>query len=133
MPLLVGVALHGVLDVVPHSHFISAIPDIIVALFVPMLVLPFVKRKYLILVLVCYGGSILPDVIDLGVFRFLGIGAFRIFPWHFAVVYNALNSVWTNRHVNVLFDLAALLICVALVLWKRRDAQRMLCDKPSIM
>jgi len=126
MPLLLNVALHGIMDIIPHSHIVPAIPDIIIALLIPVLLLPFVKKKYLVLVIVCYLGSILPDVIDLGVFRILGFGTFRIFPWHFVEVYIFLNAIYINEFINVLFDALVILACLAIILWKRKDAQLML-------
>jgi len=125
--LLLNVALHGFFDFLPHSHLIPSILDIIIALLIPALFIPFVKEKYLILILICYLGSILPDVIDLGVFRVLGFGAFRIFPWHLIEVDSFLNSIYTNQFINVLFDVLAVLACFVLILSKRKDAQLMLC------
>ena len=125
-PLLLNIALHGVLDLIPHSHLISAIPDIIIALLIPALLIPFVKKKYLTLIFICYLGSILPDVIDLGVFRVLGFGAFRIFPWHFIEVYDFLNTIYTNQFINVLLDVLAVLFCFVLIWGKRKDARLML-------
>ena len=126
-PLLLNVALHGVMDIFPHSHIIPAIPDIIIALLIPALLIPFVKKKYLTLLIVCYFGSILPDVIDLGIFRILGFGEFRIFPWHFIEIYSVLNTIYTNQFINVLFDILVFLTCFVLILWKRKDAQLMFC------
>jgi len=119
-PLLLNVALHGIFDVIPHSHLIPTTPDIIITLLISALLIPFVKKKYLTLILICCLGSILPDVIDLGVFRILGFGAFRIFPWHFIEVYNFLNTIYANQSVNVLFDVLALLACFVLVLHQAR-------------
>jgi len=125
-PLLLNVALHGMFDLIPHSHLIPAIPDIIIALLIPALLILFVKKKYLILILTCYLGSVLPDVLDLGVFRVLGFGAFRMFPWHFIGVYNFLNAIYTDQFINVLFDVLAVLVCFVLLFWKRKDVQLML-------
>jgi len=118
LPLLLNVALHGIMDVMPHSHPIPPNFDIIIALLIPTLLIPFVKRKYWMLILICYLGSILPDVIDLGFFRVLGFGAFRIFPWHFVRVYNFLDAIYTSRLVNALFDALVIFACVFLVVWK---------------
>jgi len=128
-PFFSNVVLHGVMDIIPHSHLIPSIPDMLIALLIPALLIPFIKRKYLILVLTCYLGSIFPDLIDLGVFRLLGLGTFRIFPWHLVEVYFFLDAIYTNHFVNVLFDIMAATACFALVFWKRKGLQLMLRTK----
>ena len=125
-PLLLNIALHGIMDLMPHSHVLPAISDIIIALLLPAFVIPFVKKKYLPLMLVCYLGSILPDVIDLGIFRVLGFGAFRIFPWHFFEVYHFLEAIYTSQFINILFDALLVFTCFILIFWKRKDVQLML-------
>jgi hypothetical protein len=91
-----------------------------IALLVAPLLL-FVKREYRVLVFICYLGSIIPDVIDLGVFRVLQFGSFRIFPWHYLPVYRFFNDLYTNSLINMMFNILIVVICVGAVIIKRKQ------------
>ncbi|MCL1831733.1 MAG: hypothetical protein FWG45_02330 [Oscillospiraceae bacterium] len=86
--LACNVALHGIMDLIPHSHPLPSYVDIGIALSMPTFLISFafmkkLKRIDVILMLSGYTGGLLPDIIDLGVFRVLGLGAFKFFPWHY--------------------------------------------------
>ena len=123
--LTVNIALHGVMDLLPHNHPLPAYLDIIIALLIAPLML-FVKKKYRILVFICYLGSIMPDVIDLGVLRVLQFGSFRIFPWHYHSVYHFVNNLYTNSMVNMMFDISIIAICAGVMFFKRKQLSYML-------
>ncbi|MDR2736765.1 MAG: hypothetical protein LBB49_04305 [Gracilibacteraceae bacterium] len=114
-----NIALHGAMDLLPHSHPIPSYLDGIIALLAVFLLFC-VKSRYRILVFSCYMGGVIPDIIDLGVFRVLHINSFKIFPWHFTSVFDILNELYTNASVNMLFNVWIFAACIGIVIWKRK-------------
>ncbi|MCL1792140.1 MAG: hypothetical protein FWG40_12520 [Peptococcaceae bacterium] len=114
-----NIALHGAMDLLPHSHPIPSYLDGIIALLAVSLLFC-LKSRYRILVFSCYLGSITPDVIDLGVFRAFHFSRLKIFPWHYTSVFNVLNELYTDASVNMLFNVWIFAICMGIVFFKRK-------------
>ncbi|MCL1919306.1 MAG: hypothetical protein FWG14_13605 [Peptococcaceae bacterium] len=114
-----NIALHGAMDFLPHSHPISPYLDGIIVLLMTSLFF-FVKREYKVLVFSCYLGGIIPDVIDLGVFRVLRFGSFKIFPWHYTSVFNFLNELYPHALVNISFNVLSVAACAGIVFFNRK-------------
>jgi len=125
-----NIALHGIMDLLPHRHPISGYLDVIISLST-IVILLLIKRKYRILILFCWLGAVMSDIIDLGLFRLLQLGRFRIFPWHYDPVYHFLNTMYKSSFMNMMFDIGLLALCVILVLLNRKTTLRILKRFPS--
>jgi len=112
---ILNVLLHGVLDLLPHSHPINSYLDIAIALLLFSLIF-FTDKKYRKLFALCYVGSILPDIIDLGIFRVLPVGNFKIFPWHFKAVFDLLDRTYSSGFVNMAANIIVILTCITIFL-----------------
>ena len=84
-----GIIIHGVLDYLPHQYPLASKIDVALALFLLVVFLAVSQSRNFLLILICYAGSIFPDLIDLGpaiATKHLGIPfpqfPFKIFPWH---------------------------------------------------
>jgi hypothetical protein len=110
-----NIVLHGILDLLPHSHPINSYLDIAIALLLFSLIF-FTDKKHRKLFAFCYAGSILPDIIDLGIFRVLPVGNFKIFPWHFKAVFDLLDRTYTSDLVNMTANVIVILTCVTIFL-----------------
>ena len=124
-----NIVLHGAMDLLPHSHPISSYLDGIIALLIASLLFC-VKSRYKILVFFCYLGGIIPDVTDLGVFRVLHFGSFKIFPWHYTSVFNILNKLYTDDSVNILFNVLVAVACAGVVFFKRKKLRTIFSSFP---
>lgn len=86
---VVGVLVHGLLDYLPHEYPLQSKFDITLALILLLFALSAVQKQNIVLLLICFAGSVFPDVIDLGAAianKHLGVALpqlpFKIFPWH---------------------------------------------------
>jgi hypothetical protein len=95
LPILIigftaGVLMHGLLDYVPHAYPVRSAFDVTVSLALFMAALLFVRLRHWLLLGACFGGSIFPDVVDLGpaiLNERMGwsLPVVKIFPWHWRV------------------------------------------------
>jgi hypothetical protein len=82
-----GVLVHGLLDYAPHAYPIKSAVDVLLSLALFSVMLLIVRRRYRLLLGVCFLGGVFPDLIDLGpaiVNKHLGwsLPMVKIFPWH---------------------------------------------------
>lgn len=116
------IALHGVLDYTPHSYPLKSVVDVSVALLLFIVALSVARPDIRLLIAVCFLGSVLPDVIDLGpnlLNRHLG---FRLpeakwFPWHWK---RFSGSIYDGSRAVPSAVAHLLVVAVALVLIGRR-------------
>jgi len=120
-----NIALHGAMDLLPHSHPIPSYLDMVLALAIAFLIF-FIKKPYRILAVSCYLGSVIPDVIDMGIFRVLRSDGFRIFPWHLKKEFKFYEAIYTNTLMNVTFSIIVILACAAIIYLKRKDLANMI-------
>ena len=85
--LCVCILSHGILDVLPHQYPLPASVDVVMSLIGITGVAFCTKKDRRFLLLFCFLGCLLPDVIDLTfpiLNRKLGMAfpTYRIFPWH---------------------------------------------------
>jgi hypothetical protein len=116
-------ALHGLLDFVPHSYPIKSGIDVMLALLVFGTALSFAKPHVRLLLVVCFLGSILPDLIDLGpgiLNRRAGLNLpdIKFFPWHWKQYSGSVYDGSRTTESAVLY-LLVLTIATAAVLCQR--------------
>lgn len=92
--IIVNILLHGVLDLIPHNYPISLMSDIILVLFLSILSIIFIKKKYRILTLSCICGSILPDIIDKFILKIVLNSNTYLFPWHNSEIVNKFYQIY---------------------------------------
>jgi hypothetical protein len=106
------IALHGLLDYVPHSYPIRSGADVILALVLLGAAWLLAKPHLRLLLITCFLGSILPDLIDLGpgiLNRHAGLHLpeVKLFPWHWkqysgSIYDGSRNTESTALHLLVL-------------------------------
>lgn len=85
---IVGILLHGLLDVLPHQYPLPKSIDVTVSTLTMVIILSFLKANQIrIIFATAFLGSIFPDLVDFGpvlMNRLFGmnIPTFKIFPWH---------------------------------------------------
>lgn len=84
---IAGALLHGLLDYAPHSYPINSVVDVGVSLVLLTAATVLVNPKHRLLLSVCFLGTLLPDLVDLGpaiINKQLGwaLPVVKIFPWH---------------------------------------------------
>jgi len=126
-----NIALHGAMDLFPHSHPIPSYLDMIMAFAIVFLIL-LIKKPYRVLAVFCYFGSIIPDVIDMGILRVLRSDGLRIFPWHLKKEFIFYEAIYTNTLMNVTFSIVVILACAAIIYLKRKDLVRMISPEFKI-
>ena len=121
---IIGVFLHGLLDYVPHSYPIDPRLDVPLSLALASLAIVLSKPKNRFLVLVCYLGSIFPDLIDLGpavINKSLGwsLPTVKIFPWHWP---RYSGSIYDNSRSleSLIFHIVVVALSIGLLYGYRR-------------
>jgi hypothetical protein len=116
-----GILIHGILDFLPHQYPLRSKFDVIFALGLLALTVFLAQKQNRLLILVCFGGAIFSDIIDLSaeiVNKYLGISIphlpFKIFPWHWkeysGSIYDGSQAVESN-----IYHILVLLICLGLL------------------
>ena len=120
-----GVLLHGLLDFAPHSYPFSVALDIVLCLLLFAAFALLVRRRNFFLLVVCYLGSLFPDLIDLLPAMInkrlnLGLPVVKVFPWHWheysGSIYNGSRQFESNLCHLLLLAASVIL----LVIFKRR-------------
>ena len=130
-----GILVHGVLDFLPHQYPLPSKFDVIFALVLLALTIFLAQKQNWLLILVCFGGAIFPDVLDLSAEiakKYLGISlpsfSFKIFPWHWkqysGSIYDGSRSLESN-----IYYISILLICFGLIYAYRKQFFRFWEDK----
>ena len=118
------ICLHGLLDYVPHSYPIKSSIDVALALLLFGAALSLAKPHLRLLLVTCFLGSILPDLIDLapGILnRHVGLNLpeVKLFPWHWR---QYSGSVHDGSRMAESMAAHLLVSAVALFLiWRARD------------
>jgi hypothetical protein len=116
--LAAGIALHGVLDLVPHSYPIRSGADAALGAFLIAAAVAAARPGVRLLVAACCLGAILPDVLDLApgiLHRHLGLSLPEphLFPWHWrrysGSVYDGSRGTATLAAHLTVFTVVALL------------------------
>ena len=116
-----GIAVHGVLDFLPHHYPLRSKVDVALALILLAVFSILAARRNLSLLWICFIGSIFPDSVDLSAGianKHLGIALpqlpFKVFPWHWkeysGSIYDGSRAVESGA-----YHLSVLLICFALL------------------
>jgi hypothetical protein len=125
-----GILIHGILDFLPHQYPLSSKIDIGLALLLLLMTLFFVRKQYILLILVCFAGSIFPDIIDLApsiADKHLGVTIqqlpFRVFPWHLKKYSGSIydGSRW---YESTLYHSAFTVLCLSVLYLKRKNLFR---------
>lgn len=82
-----GVALHGVLDLLPHSYPIKSSVDVVLGVALIFIAISTVRSRHVYLLGACFFGSLFPDLVDLApaiVNKHFGLSlpVVKLFPWH---------------------------------------------------
>jgi hypothetical protein len=114
-----GILIHGMLDLIPHSYPINSIFDLAFSLLLFFIVFLIVRRRYRILLGMCFWGSVLPDIVDLGpaiLNKRLGwsLPMVKIFPWHWHQYSGSIYS-GSRGTVSTLCHIAVIGISIALL------------------
>jgi hypothetical protein len=85
--LVIGVASHGILDVIKHHYPLSSRVDVLISAMVIGGTLWWARKEVRPLLAACFLGGSLPDLIDLGpqqLRRLIGVQLpiLHVFPWH---------------------------------------------------
>lgn len=124
--LSLNVLLHGVLDILPHTYPFPWWSDIPLALFLCVLALAMVRRRYLLLLALSLLGALLPDLVDLGppllnhAFRW-HLPTWEAFPWHWEAYSGSIydgREIWLSAlDHGLVLGLCAGLLWVARKRW----------------
>ncbi len=111
-----SVALHGVMDYVPHSYPIKPAADVILALALFAGAFCLAKREARPLLIACCLGAIFPDLVDLASAILnrragLSLPVVHLFPWHWkeysGSIYDGSRRVASfSAHLLVLLAVA---------------------------
>jgi len=119
----IGVLAHGLLDVAPHSYPLPSVPDVAIALAIFVVSVVLAKREQHLLVLACFAGAALADLVDLGpeiTNRHLGmrLPVVQVFPWHW---HQYSGSIYDgSRWVQSLIAHFAVVGVSLVLLWRYR-------------
>ena len=120
-----GVILHGVLDLVPHSYPIRSDVDVVLSLALFACAMICAKRQNLILLAACFLGAIVPDVVDLApaiVNHHLGwsLPVVKLFPWHW---HRYSGSIYDGSHAaeSLSLHLVVVALCAIFLYANRRS------------
>lgn len=131
---LIGVAVHGVLDVTPHSYPLGTVLDVACALLLVTLVGVMTRGCHWALLVACFLGAIFPDLVDLGpaiVNKHVGtnVPVVSLFPWHWR---QFSGSIYDGR--QALASLSAHLLVVATsAALLARYRQRFFAPRPLVL
>lgn len=86
---ILGILIHGILDLLPHTYPIPSKLDVLLALLIFAVAIYFAPKRNRLLIVACFVGAVIPDVIDhspLILQKYAGFESPRlpskIFPWH---------------------------------------------------
>lgn len=122
--LATTICLHGLLDYLPHTYPIKSSIDVALALLLFSAALVFAKPHLRPLLVACFPGSILPDVIDLapGILNRhegLNLPEVKLFPWHWR---QYSGSVYDRSRRTESVTTHSIVSAIALFLiWRARD------------
>lgn len=115
---------HGVLDMLPHQYPLPAPADVGLTLFGFVGVLSIAKPPTRWILVMCFLGCLLPDIIDLTLpllNRKLGLAlpTYHLFPWHWPAYF---GSIFDGRRTfeSHLYHGLVLLLCSIVVFTQRR-------------
>jgi len=113
-----GVVEHGVMDYIPHSYPMPSSMDVAFSLILFTLAVALTKPQFRLLVTVCFIGSILPDLVDLGppiLNHHLGwsLPTVKLFPWHWPQYSGSLYH-GMKRLQSAVAHAVVICVCVSL-------------------
>lgn len=86
-----GIISHGVLDIIPHCYPINSKIDFLVSSFLICTIIFLTNKRYRILIVFSFIGSLFPDIVDLSFpilnkYAYLNLQVHRnYFPWHWKI------------------------------------------------
>ena len=104
---------HGIMDLIPHNYPLTRNTDVLISFGIFFLSAMFMKKKYISSLLFCFLGGVLPDLIDKAFFPIVGLGHFKIFPWHWATTINFFYNQYFNlfnQSINIVFKIFNILV-----------------------
>ncbi|MCP4396765.1 MAG: hypothetical protein GY801_05630 [bacterium] len=129
--LFICVLSHGLLDVIPHGYPFPAPIDILLSIMGMAMILVIVNNEWRSLMLFCWSGCLLPDVIDLTLPILNGqlgttFPTYRLFPWHWGR-YSGSIFDGSKPFESALYHIIVV-VCCLLVLFVQRQTigQKML-------
>jgi hypothetical protein len=127
-----GIISHGVLDYIPHCYPINSKLDVILGLIIISMIVWFINKRYWLISLSSFIGSIFPDLVDLLpsiLNKQIGFGLSiknKVFPWHWQ---EYSGSVYSNNCNVSTMDHILLVLTVCIICWYKRDNVRKLFNK----
>lgn len=121
---ITGILSHGILDYIPHCYPIPSKLDVSLGLIMIITTTWLCNKKYRMLILTCFIGCIIPDLIDLSpaiINKQLGWNLpilDKIFPWHFK---KYSGSIYTDDCTVSTMIHMVLIIVIGAVCWYKRS------------
>lgn len=134
---LMGLVIHGVLDYMPHCYPFAAKVDMIISLLIIIIAFVLANKKYYLIWLFSFLGSVFPDIIDLLpsiLDKYLNLNlsiSEKVFPWHWN---EYSGSIFTGQ--DTVSDINHLLVIVVtfVVCWCRRsDLKQMFMKEKRLL
>jgi hypothetical protein len=120
----IGIISHGILDFIPHCYPINSKLDVILGLIIIATTIWFIKKRYRIVAISSFIGSIFPDLVDLLpsiLNKQIGFNLpikNKIFPWHW---HEYSGSIYTNNCNISTINHILLVLIVSLICWYKKD------------
>jgi hypothetical protein len=129
-----GIISHGVLDYIPHCYPINSKLDVIASLASIVATLWFTNKKYRLIMVLSFLGSIFPDLVDLSPSIInkqfaLHLPIFeKLFPWH---LHKYSGSIYTGDCNNSTLNHILLLSTVFIICWFRKTDLKAILKKSA--
>lgn len=119
---IIGIVIHGILDITPHQYPLRARIDILISIVFFVVSIMLIRPKIIPLFGAAFLGSIFPDLVDLGPQMFnqffetsFPVLKFKIFPWHSAeysgsIYDNSRTGLSHTFHIMLVFLSSALIL-----------------------
>lgn len=118
--VFINVGLHGIFDILPHAYPFKGFMDIMLSLVLLGIVLLLVQARSIPVIIACFFGGVLPDIIDLGPaivnkLNIVDLPVIKVFPWHWP---QFSGSIFDNRNVlTSLFCHIAVVVILIIVVY----------------
>jgi len=122
LAFLIGIVVHGILDITPHQYPFRTRIDILISTLFFIVSIMLIRPKFIPLFGAAFLGSILPDLVNLGPQIFnqffetsFPVLKFKIFPWHRAeysgsIYDNSRTELSYTFHIMLVFLSSALIL-----------------------
>lgn len=129
LAFILGIIGHAALDYIPHCYPIPSKVDAIASLAIILFTTWCCNKKYRLIIVLSFLGSIFPDLIDLSpaiLNKQLGLAIpkfEKVFPWHF---HEYSGSIYDDSCRNSTLNHELLLLSIVIICWCRRTDAKMI-------